>query len=94
MKIKDEIGVNRLLGEFIGTLSGVMAWDIPEELKSKLQSKLDELNKIEIISFNVPANHAETLMRLLNKMDDQGRLSTDEQNVVRRINVVVNKEHS
>jgi hypothetical protein len=45
---KLEIQANRLLGEFIGTLEGICYWEIPEELKKKVE----ELRKIEIISSN------------------------------------------
>lgn len=36
---------NRVLGEFIGTLKGVCCWDIPNELKLKLERKIKELEK-------------------------------------------------
>jgi hypothetical protein len=33
----------RLLGEYEGTLKGILAWDIPEELKEKLRLKIKDL---------------------------------------------------
>ena len=52
MKIetKLEITATLLLGEYIGTLEGVCAWDISQELKLKLQTKIEELKKVKIIS--------------------------------------------
>lgn len=35
----------RTKGEFIGTLQGILWWDIPEELKEKLENKIKELEK-------------------------------------------------
>lgn len=37
----------RTKGEFIGTLHGILWWDIPEELKEKLENKIKELEKDE-----------------------------------------------
>ena len=56
MKTEDKLNIqaNRLLGEFIGTLEGVCLWEIPEELKLKLQSQLTALREIKIISSNLP----------------------------------------
>lgn len=42
------ISSNRLLGEFIGTLKGVCAWDIPKKLKSNLEEKIKQLEKVKI----------------------------------------------
>jgi len=39
---------HRLLGEYIGTLEGVLLWDIPEKLKDKLRTRLTELQKVEL----------------------------------------------
>jgi len=39
---------NRLLGEFIGTLEGIRAWNIPKELDAKLENTLKELRNIQI----------------------------------------------
>ena len=33
----------RIEGEFIGTLKGILWWDIPEELKERLENKIKEL---------------------------------------------------
>jgi hypothetical protein len=33
----------RLTGEFIGTLKGILWWDIPAELKNKIENKIKEL---------------------------------------------------
>lgn len=56
MKPEDKLNIQatRLFGEFIGTLEGVCLWEIPEELKLKLQTQLTELRKAKIISFNLP----------------------------------------
>ena len=40
------ISYDRLLGEFIGTLEGICANEIPKELKDKLKLKIEELKKI------------------------------------------------
>lgn len=37
----------RIKGEFIGTLKGILCWDIPEELKQKLENKIKELENNE-----------------------------------------------
>ena len=37
----------RTKGEFIGILKGILWWDIPEELKEKLENKIKELEKDE-----------------------------------------------
>ena len=56
MKTEDKLNIqaNRLLGEFIGTLEGICLWEIPEELKLKLQTQLTALRKVKIISSNLP----------------------------------------
>lgn len=36
---------NRLIGEFQGTLKGILWWDIPEELKAKLELTIKELEE-------------------------------------------------
>ena len=40
-----KIKLARTKGEFIGTLQGILWWDIPEELKEKLEDKIKELKK-------------------------------------------------
>lgn len=47
-KVYETLKANRLLGEFIGTLKGVCAWDIPQELRLKLQTKIEELSEVKI----------------------------------------------
>ena len=42
-KLKIEIA--RLKGDFIGTLKGIIWWDIPNELKDKLDKKIVELEE-------------------------------------------------
>ena len=42
-KLKIEIA--RLRGEFIGTLKGIVLWDIPDELKERLKDRIRELEK-------------------------------------------------
>lgn len=42
---KTDISTQRILGEFIGTLEGVTAWDIPEPLKKKLEEKIKALQE-------------------------------------------------
>jgi hypothetical protein len=37
----------RLLGEFQGTLIGIVYWDIPEELRGKLQAHIKRLKQLE-----------------------------------------------
>ena len=36
---------NQILGEFIGTLHGICAWDIPPELREKLREHIKDLQK-------------------------------------------------
>lgn len=43
--LKSKISHDALLGNFIGTLEGICAWEIPTELKSKLTEKLNGLKK-------------------------------------------------
>ena len=45
-KLKIEIA--RLKGDFIGTLKGITWWDIPNELKDKLDKKIVELEQIQV----------------------------------------------
>lgn len=37
---------NRLLEEYQGTLEGILAWDIPPQLKQKIEDKIKELKAI------------------------------------------------
>lgn len=37
--------INRLKGEYIGTLQGISAWNIPTELREKLMGVIDKLEK-------------------------------------------------
>ena len=41
--LKKECEYQRLKGEFIGTLKGILYWDIPEELKEIMLKQLKEL---------------------------------------------------
>jgi hypothetical protein len=41
--LKQNIAFPRLLGEFVGTLKGLLLWDIPLKLKDILRAKLSEL---------------------------------------------------
>jgi hypothetical protein len=43
LKLKLELA--RMKGEFKGTLQAILWWEIPEELKEKLENKIKELNK-------------------------------------------------
>ena len=45
---KQKISYDRLLGMYIGTVKGIISNDIPEDLKSKLQVTLKELEQIEL----------------------------------------------
>jgi len=38
-----KVKLSRLKGEFIGMLKGITWWDIPKELKEKLENKIKEL---------------------------------------------------
>ena len=40
-KIKIELA--RLQGEFLGTLKGFLCWDIPNELKVRMQQQINKL---------------------------------------------------
>ncbi len=42
---KLRIELYKLVGNFVGTLEGICACDIPEDLKKKLQIKIKELNE-------------------------------------------------
>tara|TARA_R100000049_G_C1947144_1_gene92762 strand:- start:2231 stop:2404 length:174 start_codon:yes stop_codon:yes gene_type:complete len=44
----------KILGEFKGTLEAVTYWDVPQELKDKMNSKISELEKIEVKSTLAP----------------------------------------
>ena len=37
---------NRLLGEFLGYLEGVLFWDVDKELVKRLEDKIKELKKL------------------------------------------------
>ncbi len=43
------IAISRLNGEFMGTISGVLSWDIPQELKDVLKAKYEALSKIDYL---------------------------------------------
>lgn len=40
------ISYERLQGEYAGTLKAILWWDIPEELKVRLQKRIKELEAI------------------------------------------------
>lgn len=42
---KKNIEYARLKGEYIGTIKGILLWEIPDELKEKLEKILQDLNK-------------------------------------------------
>ncbi len=46
--LKQKIEYNRLLGEFIGTMEGLLHYDIPNEIKVKLKDKIKRLKKIPL----------------------------------------------
>ena len=46
----------KILGEFKGTLEAVTYWDVPQELKDKMNSKISELEKIEVKSTLAPVS--------------------------------------
>lgn len=50
---KLRIDYSRLIGEFTGTLEGLLWYDLPEDIKAKLRAKITELNKIELIDLPV-----------------------------------------
>jgi len=45
IEYKAHIEKSRIIGEFIGTLEGIILWEIPDELKKKLQKKIALLRK-------------------------------------------------
>ena len=44
---KQTIQICRLVGEWTGMLEGICMWEIPKELKVKLQKKIKELKAIK-----------------------------------------------
>lgn len=44
-ELKSNIEYCRLLGEFIGTLEGILFWEIDEVLKEMINKKLSELKE-------------------------------------------------
>ena len=46
--MKQTITPERLLGEYIGTLRGICAWDIPEQLREKLERRAKELESLDV----------------------------------------------
>lgn len=46
--MKQTITPERLLGEYIGELNGICAWDIPEQLREKLERRVKELEELQI----------------------------------------------
>jgi hypothetical protein len=42
---KIKIKLARVQGEYIGTLKGILWWDIPNELKERLKDRIVELEK-------------------------------------------------
>ena len=49
-KQKIEIDAYRLIGDYIGTLKGICAWEIPDELKLILEDKIQKLERTRIVS--------------------------------------------
>ncbi len=47
-ELKLLIKYNTLLGNFTGTLEGILHWDIPKELKTKLELKIKQLKSKEV----------------------------------------------
>ena len=45
--LKDSIKLQRLTGEWQGMLEFICLWDIPKELKDKLEVKIKELKAIK-----------------------------------------------
>lgn len=45
--LRERIKYNRILGEYMGTIQGILAWDLPEELRSKLEKTLTDLKSKE-----------------------------------------------
>jgi hypothetical protein len=45
-QLNNDIKYQRLVGEFTGTLEGILFWDIPSALKDKLQDKINKLKQI------------------------------------------------
>lgn len=43
--LKQNVNFPRLKGEFLGTLRGIVCWDIPEDLEEKLKVKIKELEE-------------------------------------------------
>ena len=45
MNVEDKIKIKlaKIQGEYIGTLLGILWWDIPNELKEKLKDRIVEL---------------------------------------------------
>jgi hypothetical protein len=43
--LKKNISYHTLLGEFIGTLEGIVHWEIPKELEDKLNAQILDLRK-------------------------------------------------
>lgn len=43
--LKLHIQIAKLEGQFKGVLQGILWWDLPKELKIKLETVLEELNK-------------------------------------------------
>jgi len=75
----------RLLGDFTGTLQGILWWDIPKELEIKLRRQIKELKATKVdtkvldeqeLQKERADNMAECLLSLLDslKLQDQGSL--------------------
>lgn len=45
---KLKIDYAKLIGEFTGTLEGLLWYELPEEIKVKMEDKIEELKEIEI----------------------------------------------
>jgi hypothetical protein len=45
---KLRIDYSRLIGEFTGTLKGLLWYELPEDIKAKLRDKIKQLEEIDI----------------------------------------------
>lgn len=45
---KLKIQIARLEGEFVGTLEGILLWELPKELKLKIKEKIKEVESKRI----------------------------------------------
>lgn len=85
--VKLLLAYSRLLGEFRGLIQGITYWDLPKELKSKINTKIEELDKTDTEQYsNILEKSSEELLLQFGKhMRKNYRINVSNEEVRRDI---------